>query len=72
MISRSLLPVKMIKTEKVVVEINGDKITINGKPLDEYKDKDGDINVRLNKLKELGMLMGTQSPGWNYNGNLMI
>ena len=58
------------KQEKVVVEINGDKITINGKPLDEYKEKDGDINVRVNKLKELGAL--TRIPGvgaWSGNEN---
>ncbi len=53
------------KAEKVVVEINGDKITINGKPLDEYKDKDGDISVRLNKLKDMEFL--TRVP--NVNGN---
>lgn len=44
---------KSDKDEKVVVEIKGDKITINGKSLDEYKDKDGDITVRLNNLKNL-------------------
>ncbi|MEO7923661.1 MAG: PDZ domain-containing protein [Chitinophagaceae bacterium] len=37
--------------EKVVVEINGDKITINGKPLDEYKDKDGNVTVRRSRYK---------------------
>lgn len=56
--------------EKVVVEINGDKVTVNGKPLDEYKNQDGDINVRVNKLREMGAL--TRIPGagaWSYNGN---
>ena len=38
------------KDEKVVVEINGDKITVNGKSLEDYKDQNGDISVRLNKL----------------------
>lgn len=47
---------KSEKEGKVTVEINGDKVTINGKPLDEYKDKDGDISVRLNKLKSLDYL----------------
>jgi serine protease Do len=47
---------KSDKDEKVVVEINGDKVTINGKPLDEYKDKDGDISVRLSKLKNMDFL----------------
>lgn len=59
------------KAEKVVVEINGDKITVNGKPLDEYKDKDGDISVRLQKFKELEGLSRIPGMGstWNYNGN---
>lgn len=59
------------KDEKVVVEIVGDKITINGKPLDEYKGKDGDISVRLNKLKDMEFLTRIPSTGgtWNYNGN---
>jgi len=59
------------KVEKVVVEINGDKITVNGKPLDEYKDKDGDISVRLQKFKELEALSRIPGMGsnWNYNGN---
>jgi serine protease Do len=57
------------KTEKVVVEINGDKITINGKPLDEYKDKDGDINVRLQKFRDLeglSILRTPKSGTWNF------
>ena len=41
------------KADKIVVEINCYKITVNGKPLDEYKDQGGDIRVRLQKLKEL-------------------
>ncbi len=49
--------------EKVIVEINGDKITINGKPLDEYKDKGGDISVKLNKLKDLEFLTGFPAMG---------
>ena len=57
------------KAEKVVVEINGDKITVNGKPLDEYKDKAGDINVRIQKLKDLeglGMLRTPKSGAWSF------
>ena len=56
------------KAEKVVVEINGDKITVNGKPLDEYKDKDGDISVRLQKFKELEALSRIPGMGssWDY------
>jgi serine protease Do len=52
--------------EKVIIEINGDKITVNGKPLEEYKDKDGDISVRLQKFKEMGAL--TRKP-WSGNWN---
>ena len=62
------------KDEKVVVEIKGDKITINGKPLDEYKDKGGDINVKLNNLKDLEFLaripaMGNMRNFDAYTGN---
>lgn len=39
------------KDEKVVVEINGDKITVNGKSLDEFKD--ADVTVRRNKIKDV-------------------
>jgi serine protease Do len=60
------------KQEKVVVEIVGDKVTVNGKPLEEYKDKNGDINVRLNKLKDLeslGYLRTPRGGAWNFNQN---
>jgi serine protease Do len=45
------------KNEKTTVEINGDKITVNGKPIEDLKD--GDITVRRNTIK-------------NYRGNAMI
>ena len=54
------------KDEKIVVEIKGDKVTINGKPLEDYKDKDGDINVRISKLKDLEFL----TRGTNLRGNM--
>jgi serine protease Do len=57
------------KADKVVVEINGDKITVNGKPLDEYKDKDGDISVRLQKYKEMESL--SRIPEWAQTGIIM-
>lgn len=64
---------KSEKDSKVVVEINGDKITVNGKPLEEYKDKNGDINVKLNKLRDLESLTylrgGAPMAGWNFNEN---
>lgn len=37
------------KDGKTTVEINGDKITVNGKPIEDLKD--GDITVRRNKIK---------------------
>jgi serine protease Do len=36
---------------KTVVEINGDKITVNGKPIEDLKD--GDITVHRNKYKTM-------------------
>jgi len=50
--------------EKIIVEINGDKITVNGKPVDEYKD--GDVNVRVQKLKEARI---PRTGIWNMNGD---
>ena len=47
----------MIKT-KTVVEINGDKITVNGKPIEDLKD--GDITVHRGKYKTM--------EGLNYYG----
>src|SRR6185369_10656862 len=57
--------------EKVVIEINGDKVTVNGKPIDEYKDKDGDLNVRLNKLKDADALFTRipRSGTWTTGGD---
>ena len=60
--------------EKVVVEIVGDKITVNGKPLEEYKDKDGNVTVRRGRYKsDYGDLLSmTRTPGghaWNLGGD---
>ena len=38
--------------EKVVVEINGDQVTVNGKPIEQLKN-DGDISVRRHKVKDV-------------------
>jgi serine protease Do len=57
------------KDEKITVEINGDKVTINGKPLDEYKDKDGDIKVKMHKLKDIESLSTIRTPNgeaWSF------
>ena len=53
------------KDEKVTVEINGDKVTVNGKPIDEYKE--GDIVVRHNNIKT-PMAMNRNGV-WNLNDN---
>src|SRR5689334_18552381 len=42
------------KSDKLVIEVTGDKVTINGKPADEYKD--GDVTVSRNKFKEMSGL----------------
>ncbi len=58
------------KNEKVTVEINGDKVTVNGKPLEEYKDKEGDVSVRLQKFKGLEGLLKMPGTGtWNFSNN---
>lgn len=57
------------KDEKITVEINGDKITVNGKPLEDYKGKDGDISVRISKLKDLEFLARVPGAGTNWNLN---
>ena len=46
--------------EKTVVEINGDKITVNGKPIEDLKD--GDVKVHRNKYKTMEGL-NAYSPG---------
>lgn len=57
--------------EKMVIEINGDKVTVNGKPIDEYREKNGDLNVRLNKLKDMEYLtrIPNVSGSWNMNSD---
>jgi serine protease Do len=60
------------KADKIVVEINGDNITVNGKSLEEYKKMDGDVNVRLNKLKDIESLTFMRTPkegAWTFNGD---
>ena len=63
------------KDTKITVEINGDKVTINGKPLSEFKDDDITINKRKvtvwdrngNKAFEVmpGDFSGMNSFSWN-------
>lgn len=58
--------------EKITVEINGEKVTVNGKSIEEYKDKDGDISVNVNKLRGMESLSYFRTPksgAWSFNGN---
>jgi serine protease Do len=58
--------------EKVTVVIDGDKITVNGKPIEELKE-DGDITVHKSKFKNGDFLMRSKMPGgamaWNGNAD---
>ncbi len=59
------------KKDKLVVEINNDKITINGKPLEDYKE--GEIKVMTNNLKDMESLTFSNGAGnafaWTPKGN---
>lgn len=55
------------KNEKIVVEVNGDKVTVNGKPLDEYK---GDnVTVRRNRTKDNTWAFGDGQNSWGLSGD---
>ena len=56
--------------KKIVVEIDGDKVTINGKPAEDFKDED--IKVLRNKFKSFDGLNAYNIPrtggqAWNFN-----
>ena len=59
--------------EKTVIEINGDKITVNGKPIEDLKD--GEVRVHRNKYKTLEGLNNYALnrdgvvQGFNWNGD---
>src|SRR6185503_16496931 len=54
------------KDEKIVVEVNGDKVTVNGKPIEEYK---GDnVIVNRNGGKD-SWVFGDGQNSWAFNGN---
>lgn len=60
------------KKEKVVVVVDGDNITVNGKPVEEFKAGDGDITVKVNSLKDLESLSFFRSPRggtWSFKGD---
>ena len=61
------------KNEKIVVEVIGDKVIVNGKELKD--DKDGDVMVRRHKIKDVWALGGDGLTGaWNddYNDHLKM
>ncbi len=50
--------------EKMIIEVQGDKVIINGKDAKEYKD----VTVRTQKLKDNSLfLRGAQGNSWNFN-----
>lgn len=58
------------RNEKVTVEINGDKVTVNGKPIEDLKD--GDISVNRHKFRNgVGNMRAFTTPngGFTYNWN---
>ncbi|OSZ73782.1 hypothetical protein CAP36_17420 [Chitinophagaceae bacterium IBVUCB2] len=64
------------KDDKIVVEIVGDKVTVNGKPVEEYKD--GDVTVRSTKVRDydaLTNLYNATGGAWSFdekNGRSML
>jgi len=54
---------------KVTVEIDGDKVTVNGKPIEDLKDDN--ITVNRRKVKDGHSVMAYNSPegSWSYNWN---
>ncbi|MDX1955953.1 MAG: PDZ domain-containing protein [Chitinophagaceae bacterium] len=56
------------KNEKIVVEIDGDKVTINGKDVNDMKDED--IKVITNKFKgTTGLSIASGGGDWKMNWN---
>lgn len=51
------------KDEKIVIEVNGDKVTVNGK---DIKDGDGDVTVRRNRIRDVKAYGGNRY-SYNYN-----
>ena len=57
------------KDEKTVIEVNGDKITVNGKPVEDLKD--AGITVRKNKIKDAWAYGGGDGGQWNQSFGYM-
>jgi len=55
------------KSNKVIVEIVGDKVTVNGKPVSDYKD--GDITVNTHKYKGWGSLVRSPRNSFSISGD---
>src|SRR5688572_29627545 len=58
---------KVNSDEKIVIEIKGDKVTINGKPAEDMKE--GDVTVRRNKLRSFEGLNALTVPGFHGDNN---
>jgi serine protease Do len=54
------------KDEKIVVEVVGDKVLVNGKEVKD--DKDGDVTVRRHKIKDVWAYGGGNALGSTFNG----
>ena len=52
--------------DKVTVEINGDKVTVNGKPIEDMKD--GDITVKTHKGGDV-YAYTNRNGNWSWSGN---
>lgn len=54
--------------EKTVIEIKGDKVMVDGKDVKEIKD--GDVKVKVNKIKDVTAYKGEYAPGnFDFNFN---
>ncbi len=51
------------KKEKMVIEVIGDKVTVNGKPIEEMDKKEGGVDVKIRKVKDLEALTAEGMPG---------
>lgn len=55
-IKQVIVTVEGNNAKKTVVEVDGEKITVNGKPLAEYREENGDIKVKIRKVKDMDAL----------------
>jgi serine protease Do len=51
--------------DKVVIELNGDKVTVNGKNVDDLKEEG--VRVHRNKIKDIWAYDGVNAGSWNNN-----